>query len=271
MDPHLLAATALYAMAAVWITYHQLRGSRHESGAIWWPVAAGWVVQAIPMIRGVMESGGGMSMNLALSLEWSAWVMGMLFLAGWRLFNPEARSAGVLLLPLMVITLGGSLFLNSAAPEVRGVTGPLLIAHLVLSLLAYGLFTIAAVFAMMDAFQEHALKSKHLGVLFDLLPPLNALEATLFLMVRMGFLLLTMSIVTGALYAHGQHGVYFAWSHKVLFTWATWGVFGVLLLGRHYQGWRGRKAVRFTLWGYLLLVLAFLGVKFVREILLKIS
>ncbi|MBF0273168.1 MAG: cytochrome c biogenesis protein CcsA [Magnetococcales bacterium] len=271
MDLHLLAATGLYAMGAVWCTYHQLRGSRHESGVVWWLVAAGWVMQAVPIIRGVVASGGGLGMNLALSLEWSAGVMGLLYLVGWRLVNRETRAAAVLLLPLMVITLGSSQFVNSAVPEVRGVTGPWLIAHLVLSLLAYGLFTIAAVFALMDAFQERALKSKHLGGLFEMLPPLHALETTLFLMVRMGFLLLTMSIATGAIHAHEVRGVYFAWSHKVLFTLATWLVFGVLLLGRHYQGWRGRKAVRLTLWGYLLLVLAFLGVKFVKEILLHIN
>ncbi|MBF0213831.1 MAG: cytochrome c biogenesis protein CcsA [Magnetococcales bacterium] len=271
MNLHYWVATGLYAMAAVWVIYHQLRDGRHGGGVVWWLVGAGCLVQGVPMLHGVSGAGGGVVMNLAGSLEWSSWVMGLLYLVGWRLANPETRAASVLLLPLMVLTLGGSLLLSSAAPEVRGVTGPMLIAHLVLSLLAYGLFTIAAVFALMDAFQEHALKSKHLGVLFERLPPLNALEGTLFLMVRMGFLLLTLSIVTGALYSYGQNGIYFVWSHKVLFTWATWMVFGVLLVGRHVQGWRGRKAVRLTLWGYGLLMLAFLGVKFVREIILNIN
>lgn len=268
MELHFWSATGMYAMASAWVIFHQLRGHRPETVAVWWLVLAGWVMQGVPMIRELIGSGGRVGMNLALSLEWSSWVMGLLYLAGWRLLGREARLAGVLLLPLMVLTLGGALFLSTAAPEARGVTGPLLIGHLVLSLLAYGLFTIAAIFALMDAFQEHALKSKHLGALFEMLPPLNALESTLFLMVRMGFLLLTTSMVTGALHAHEQKGVYFVFSHKVVFTWATWLVFGVLLVGRHYQGWRGRRAVRFTLWGYGLLVLAFLGVKFVKEIII---
>ncbi|MEO5335038.1 MAG: cytochrome c biogenesis protein CcsA [Magnetococcus sp. YQC-5] len=268
MDFHFLVATLLYAMAALLITYSQLRGNHTPSVAIWWLVAVGWVAQTIPMVRGLVLQ-GEMSMNLAASLEWSALVMGLLYLVGWRLRRQEARSAAVLFLPLMVVTLGASLFLSTAAVPVRSVTEPMLIAHLLLSLLAYGLFSIAAVFAAMDALQEHALKSKHLGMLFESLPALIALEATLFLMVRMGFVLLTASIVTGGLYAFQKTGVYFALTHKVVFTWATWLVFGVLLLGHHYQGWRGRRAARYTLWGYVLLALAFLGVKFVKEIVLR--
>lgn len=269
MHSHFFVATALYAIAAILVTYHQLRGNRHTTGVVWWLVAAGWVVQFVPMYQGMVAVQGGLQVDLAASLEWSALFMGLLYLVGWRVRGVEARSAAVLFLPLMVITLGASLFLSTAAHTVRSVTEPLLIAHLVLSLLAYGLFSIAAVFALMDALQEHALKSKHLGVLFDILPPLNALEATLFLMVRMGFLLLTLSILTGSLFSHQQIGVYVALTHKVLFTWATWVVFGVLLTGHHFQGWRGLRAARFTLWGYLLLVMAFLGVKFVKEILLR--
>ncbi|NGZ07288.1 MAG: cytochrome c biogenesis protein CcsA [Magnetococcales bacterium] len=268
MDFQLMAATAIYAMAAGRTVFHQLHGSRHETNLVWWLVLVGWLVQGVAMSRVVLVAGGGVGMNLAVSMEWSAWVMGLLFLVGWWLLNREARSAGALLLPLMVITLGSSLFVNAAAPEARAVTGPLLIAHLVLSLLAYGLFTMAAVFALMDAFQEHALKSKHLGVLFERLPPLHALETTLFLMVRIGFVLLTLSMVTGVWHAHGQSGSFLVFNHKVVFTLATWMVFGVLLMGRHFQGWRGRRAVRLTLWGYGLLMLAFLGVKFVREIIL---
>ncbi|MBF0429105.1 MAG: cytochrome c biogenesis protein CcsA [Magnetococcales bacterium] len=271
MDYQFLAATGLYALAAILITYHQLRESSHHSIVVWWLVAVGWVVQCIPILKQMVAFGGVIPVNLAASLEWSALVMGLFYLVGWRLRRQEARSAAVLLLPLMTMTLGASLFISSSAPEVRTVTAPLLIAHLVLSLLAYGLFSIAAVFAMMDALQEHALKSKHLGVLFNVLPPLNALETTLFFMVRMGFALLTLSILSGTLYSFQQSGVYFSLTHKVVFTWATWLVFGTLLVGRHFQGWRGLRAYRFTLWGYLMLALAFLGVKFVKEILLHIN
>ncbi|MBF0444871.1 MAG: cytochrome c biogenesis protein CcsA [Magnetococcales bacterium] len=99
-------------------------------------------------------------------------------------------------------------------------------------------------------------------------PPLEALEETLFLMVRMGFVLLTVAITTGSLYSHYINGIFFALSHKVIFTWATWLVFGTLLVGNHLWGWRGAKASKLTISGYIFLALAFLGVKFVVDILL---
>ncbi|MBF0296485.1 MAG: cytochrome c biogenesis protein CcsA [Magnetococcales bacterium] len=269
MDVHFLVATAAYALAAILTIYRELRASQPPGGVVCALVAIGWLIQLLPMARGVLAARGQWEVDLAASLEWSTLVMGLLFLVGWLVRRQETRIAAVLLLPLMAMSMGASLFLSSSAHTMRGVSEPLLISHLVLSLLAYGLFTIAAVFAFMDALQEYALKSKRLGQVFILLPPLNALEATLFLMVRMGFALLSLSIVTGSLFYYQQSGAYLALTHKVLFTWATWVVFGVLLLGHHYYGWRGRRAARFTLWGYLLLVLAFLGVKFVKEILLQ--
>ena len=261
-------AVAAYAVAAVLIVFNMLRGVARPSLLVWWLVLCGWLAQSFPVARHLAASGMQLDVNLAASLELSALFMGLLYLIGWRLKRDAARPVGGILLPLMVITLVGSRLLPSAEPRLQALTDPILISHLLLSLLAYGLLSIAVVLALMDVFQDHALKTKHLGRLFTMLPPLEALEETLFLMVRIGFLLLTLSIVTGGFHSFQQLGVVFALNHKVIFTWATWLIFGALLLGRHFQGWRGRRAARFTLWGYLFLALAFFGVKFVYEFVL---
>ncbi|MEO5364707.1 MAG: cytochrome c biogenesis protein CcsA [Magnetococcus sp. DMHC-8] len=260
-------AVGAYAVAAVWVTYNHLRGIR-PSVLSWWLVLAGWLTQWVPLVRLFVAEHGALAVNLGASLELSALTMGGLYLLWWRIHRQEARTVGVLLLPLMVFALTGSRLLPVTHPDLRVMTDPLLLSHLVLSLLAYGLFSIAAILALMDAFQEHALRTKHLGDLFASLPPLDALEETLFLMVTMGFALLTASMLTGGWYAYAERGTALAFNHKQVFTWATWLVFGTLLLGRHFQGWRGRRAVRFTLWGYLFLALAFFGVKFVSEVVL---
>ncbi|MEO5340481.1 MAG: cytochrome c biogenesis protein CcsA [Magnetococcus sp. MYC-9] len=259
-------AVGCYSVAAVWITFNHLRGVR-PSVLSWWLILAGWLAQWLPLVRHLLAEHGALAVNLSASLELSALAMGGIYLLWWRLRREDARTVGVLLLPLMVFTLVGA-HLLPAHPDLRLMTDPLLLGHLVLSLLAYALFSIAAILALMDAFQEHALKTKHLGRLFTLLPPLDSLEETLFLMVSMGFVLLTTSMLTGGWYAYGERGAALAFTHKQVFTWATWLLFGVLLLGRRLQGWRGRRAVRFTLWGYLFLALAFFGVKFVTEIVL---
>ncbi len=266
-DFFFLGAVGTYAVAAVWITFNHLRGIRPSVWS-WWLILVGWLAQSIPLVRLLVAEHGALAVNLSGSLELSALTLGGIYLLWWRLRRQEARTVGVLLLPLMVLTLTGSRLLPVAHPDLRVMTDPVLLSHLVLSLLAYALFSIAAILALMDAFQERALRTKHFGELFASLPPLDALEETLFLMVTMGFVLLTASMLTGGWYAYTERGTALALTHKQVFTWATWLVFGALLLGRHFQGWRGRRAVRFTLWGYLFLALAFLGVKFVTEIVL---
>jgi ABC-type uncharacterized transport system permease subunit len=266
-DILLIWAIVAYTGAAVLITYNHLRGDSRPSIPGWWLVATGWLAHCWVIIQNLLWD-QSLSVNFTASLNLSALAMGILYLISWRLQRQTTRSAGLLLLPLMVFSLGTSLLLPSEEPKLQALTDPLLISHLALSLLAYGLLSIAAILALMDAFQEHALKTKHFGKLFNMLPPLEALEETLFLMVRVGFALLTLSIVTGTLYSNSQNGIFFTFTHKVIFTWATWLVFGTLLLGHQLWGWRGRKASQFTLSGYIFLALAFLGVKFVAEVLL---
>ncbi|MBF0186217.1 MAG: cytochrome c biogenesis protein CcsA [Magnetococcales bacterium] len=261
-------AVSSYAAAALWITYLQLRGGSRPSLLGWWLVFIGWLVQLFPLVRLLVDEHGALDVQLSTSLEMSTLAMGGIYLLWWRLRPQAARTVGVLLLPLMVVTLLASRWLPVAHSDLRAMSDPLLVSHLLLSLMAYGLFSIAAMLALMDAFQEHALRTKHFGELFAILPPLDALEETLFLMVSMGFLLLSASMLTGGWYSYHERGTILQFNHKQMFTWATWLVYGILLLGRHFQGWRGRRAVRLTLWGYLFLALAFLGVKFVTQIIL---
>lgn len=262
-------AVATYLTAAVLVVFNHLRAIMRPSVSCWWLVLVGCLAQFAPLAQHFEADGGRLAVNLSASLELSALAMGLLYLIWWRIRRHDVRTVGALLLPLMALTLTGSYLLPTVHPDLRVMTNPLMMSHLVLSLLAYALFSIAAILALMDAFQEHALKTKRMGRIFTILPPLDALEETLFLMVHMGFVLLTASMLTGGWYAYEQRGSPLALNHKQLFTWATWLVFGVLLLGRHLQGWRGRRAVRFTLSGYLFLALAFFGVKFVTEIVLS--
>lgn len=266
-DILLIWAIIAYSSAAILITYNQLRGQSRPSILGWWIVSSGWLAHVAVLVSHY-HSANSISVNFAASLNLSALAMGFLYLISWRIQRQTTRSIGLLLLPLMVISLGASMLLPEDAAKFQALTNPILITHLALSLLAYGLLSIATILALMDAFQEHALRKKRFGKLFNMLPPLEALEETLFLMIRMGFVLLTLSIITGAIYSDSQNGIYFTFNHKVIFTLATWFMFGTLLLGHQLWGWRGAKASRLTLSGYIFLVFAFLGVKFVSEILL---
>ncbi|MBF0194322.1 MAG: cytochrome c biogenesis protein CcsA [Magnetococcales bacterium] len=266
-DILLIWAIIAYGVSTVIITYNHLRGYTKPSIVGWWIVASGCGAHSWVVIQNLVQD-HGILVNFPASLNLSALAMSLIYLIIWRLRRQTTRTAGLVLLPLMVFSLGASLLLPADESKLQALTDPLLIAHLALSLLSYGLFSIAAILALMDAFQEHALRTKSFGKLFNMLPPLEALEETLFLMVRMGFVLLTIAITTGSLYSQYVNGIFFTLTHKVIFTWATWLVFGTLLVGNHLWGWRGTKASKLTISGYIFLALAFLGVKFVTEILL---
>lgn len=135
--------------------------------------------------------------------------------------------------------------------------------HLVSSVLAFGLLSIAGVYALLAFVIDHFLRRHHLNPLVRSLPPLEVLEDLLFKVIAAGFLLLTVSLASGVMFINdifAQHLV-----HKTVLSILAWLVFGVLLFGRWRYGWRGSLAVRLTLAGVVLLLLSYFGSKFVLE------
>jgi ABC-type uncharacterized transport system permease subunit len=139
--------------------------------------------------------------------------------------------------------------------------------HLVVSFLAYGLLAVAALHAVLMTMLE---KQLHRGALLqDGAPPLLTLEAMLFRTLGVGFMLLTLAVFSGVFFSEELFGKALQFSHKVVFAILSWLVFGGLLLGRHFRGWRGRTALIWTVTGFTLLLLAYLGTQFVLEVVLK--
>lgn len=259
-------AVLAYTGATGLITFNKLH-DKAPSWATWWLVCAGWLSH-LSLLAGRVKHGGGLQVDLVASAELVTFMLGFIYLVSWVRKRQGIRSVGMLLLPAMAVTLLISRFLAASAPTFRAMDDPLLFAHVILSLGAYAFFTFAMVVALLDAYQVHALKSKHLGRIFSILPAMGVLETYLFRLLWMGFGLLTLSIISGMAFNGMMYGVYFQLTHKALFTWSTWGVFATLLVGRLLFGWRGRRAIRLTLGGYALLVVGYLGVKFVREFFL---
>ncbi|MFP6848107.1 MAG: cytochrome c biogenesis protein CcsA [Pseudomonas sp.] len=145
---------------------------------------------------------------------------------------------------------------------------PGILAHILLSITAYGMLTIAVFQSLLLLLQDHQLKHKHPSGLIKNFPPLQTMESLLFGFLWAGWGLLSLSLLSGALFINdlfAQHLV-----HKTLLSFFAWVVFAVLLWGRHQLGWRGHKAIRWTLAGFCLLMLAYFGSKLVREFILHI-
>jgi ABC-type uncharacterized transport system permease subunit len=140
--------------------------------------------------------------------------------------------------------------------------------HLLISMLAYSLFTIASLHVLLMAMLERRLHRGALPAGLSTLPPLLTMESLLFRIIWAGFAMLSLTLVSGVVFSEEVFGRTAQLSHKTVFGIISWLVFAALLFGRHFHGWRGRVAVRWTLSGFLMLVLAYLGSKFVVEILL---
>ena len=135
-------------------------------------------------------------------------------------------------------------------------------------MLAYSFFTIGSLHVLLMALLERRLHSGALSRTLQRLPPLLAMEALLFRIIWAGFILLTLTIASGMLYSEELFGKAAKFNHKTVFGVLSWIIFAALLSGRHFYGWRGRVAVRWTLAGFLMLVLAYIGSKFVLEVIL---
>ena len=140
--------------------------------------------------------------------------------------------------------------------------------HFLAAMLAYSLFTLSALHAVFMGFVERKLHQKELNRHFSSLPPILTMEALLFRMIVTAFSLLTVALGSGVMFSEAIFGKALVLDHKTLFAFASWGIFAALLIGRHAYGWRGRIALRWTLSGFLVLLLAYIGSRFVSEVLL---
>jgi ABC-type uncharacterized transport system permease subunit len=181
-----------------------------------------------------------------------------------NLSRPVA-ALGVVVFPLAALFLFLDGFVAAPTAPLQQMDWPIKL-HVTLALLAFSVLSIAAVLAILLAVQERALRARHFGSWLRALPPLTQTEALMFRLIAGGFALLTVALLSGALFIENiraQHLV-----HTTVLSVFAWLVFGTLLLGRWRQGWRGTRAVNLTLIGMTVLALAFFGSKAVLELIL---
>ena len=147
--------------------------------------------------------------------------------------------------------------------------------HIAVAMLAYSMLTIAAFHAILMALQEtklHAhrkpLSSNWLSAAIDRLPALLTMEKILFRLIGIGFFLLTLTVLSGVFFSEELFNKPLKWDHKTVFTLLSWALFGLLLWGHQWRGWRGKTALRITLAGFATLLLAYVGSRFVLEVIL---
>jgi ABC-type uncharacterized transport system permease subunit len=258
---HVLVA-ALYAVAA-WLCRPAAQGTKWRG----WgraAIALALVVHAVVIAHAIVTPQGlDLSFVNALSL-----VAGLAVLVAW-MSGALAILPGVATMILPVAALCAAIpAISPTAYRFPYADAPFAAAHIAVSLVAYALFVVAALQAMVLTRVEQRLHRGAPSSAEARTPPLLTLERYLFRLITIGFVLLTISLISGVFFSEEIFGKPAAFTHKIVLTVAGWATFAVLLAGRWRYGWRGRTALKWILAGTLLLLLGYLGSKFVLEVLL---
>ncbi|HEU0276549.1 MAG TPA: cytochrome c biogenesis protein CcsA [Rhodanobacteraceae bacterium] len=251
-----LLAIALYLAAAAALARPMLdAGHTPRRAALFTGTVA--VVLHFVVLFGIHRGAVDLHFYAALSLV-SAVIAALTLIV--NVARPVA-ALGVILFPLAALFLAIDEFI--APPTAPFPLDWQIGLHVIIALLAYSVLAIAAVLALLLATQESALRMRRLGTWARALPPLTQTESLMFKLIEAGFALLTLTLLSGALFISNLRAQHQA--HIAILSLVAWIIFGVLLFGRWRWGWRGHRAVRLTITGMAILLLAFFGSKFALE------
>ena len=220
------------------------------------------LLHAIALYHNVI-TGAGLNMGFYNALSLTGWAIVSLVLLA-SLIRPVENLA-IVFMPAAALAL----VLELTFPNERNMLESLsmgLRLHILLSIMAYSVLAIAAVQSIVLAFQEHQIRNKQPVHVMRMLPPMQTMEDMLVQLIAIGFLLLGLSLASGLMFVSdifAQHLI-----HKTVLSLLAWVIFGIVLLGRWRWGWRGARLNRWTLGGFISLLLAYFGTKFVLELIL---
>jgi len=259
----LYAALAFHFWRTRWGGRSSPRIGRWERSAILVPFALHtWMVYDLLFAQTALRFGFGQALSVML------WLSVLLYWIESLFFHLEGMQAPILAIaavcaPLPALFPGLEIPANTHSAVFR--------VHLALAMTAYGLFTIAALHALLMTLMERRLHGGAVAGPLAALPPLLTMERLLFRVIFAGFAFLTLTLATGMVFSETLFGRAMRFDHKTVFAFVSWFIFGALLTGRYLYGWRGRVALRWTLAGFVALLLAYVGSRFVLEVVLHRS
>ncbi|MBL4851092.1 MAG: cytochrome c biogenesis protein CcsA [Gammaproteobacteria bacterium] len=211
----------------------------------------------------LLVTDAGLNLGFFNAISLLLWFIALLLLLA--SIKSPVENIGIVLLPLAALALALEIFL----PSDHVISSDMALGlgiHILTSLLAYAVLSLASVQAILVAIQHKHLHNRHPGGFVRALPPLETMESLLFQMITVGIAFLSVSLFSGFVSLDDM----FAQDkvHKTVFAIIAWLVFAILLWGRWQYGWRGRIAIRWTLVGFVALLLAYIGSKLVQELVL---
>lgn len=263
-----IAALMLYLISAAMLWYAATTDQENHSGLtrgravlVGFITAAGAALHLF-MLLGTAYNNGQLNFSFFNSLSVTAWFTVVLLLL--VSIGRPVLTLGLIVFPSSAALIACALaFAGTGALSVE----PQLQWHVLISVVAYALLTMAAVQSILVSLQDKRLRAHRPGGLLRLLPPLKLMEQVLLQLLIASFALLTLALVTGVVFLDDLFAQRLV--HKTTLSLVALILLAVLLIGHFRFGWRGQKAAKMTLGAYIALVLGYFGSKFVKELLLS--
>ncbi|MHB8173441.1 MAG: c-type cytochrome biogenesis protein CcsB [Nitrospirota bacterium] len=219
----------------------------------------GFAANTVFLIYSTVTKGHIPMTDIRESLVFFSWAIVLIYLV--LEYRWKIRVMGAFIITIaFILILASTLFAPDTAPLPEYFSSGWLGVHTTLAFLAYASFAIAFAFGLMYIIQERQLKRKSPGALYRRLPPLDVLDELSYRSIIMGFPLLTLAMLTGAIWADSAWGSYWGWEPKEIWSLITWLVYAAYLHARLVAGWRGRKTAYLAVTGFLIVIFTFLGV-----------
>ncbi|MBI5026045.1 MAG: c-type cytochrome biogenesis protein CcsB [Nitrospirae bacterium] len=235
------------------------KGSKIISKAILIFAAIGFLLHTVNIIGRYVEGGHIPITNLHEASSFFSWCIVLLFFI--LEYRYKLGLLGSFIMPIVfILMLSSSMLPRKIEPLSPLLKSYWLGIHTVLAFLGNAAFAMAFGIGVMYLVQERYVKSKHPGSLFQRLPSLQILDEINYKLITLGFPLLTLAIITGALWAESAWGSYWRWDPKETWSLITWLIYALVLHARLTAGWRGKKAAILSIVGFITVLFTFFGV-----------
>ncbi|MBF0559075.1 MAG: c-type cytochrome biogenesis protein CcsB [Nitrospirae bacterium] len=253
-----LALTCYFAVTIIGVI-ELFKGSRDLSVLMMYLTGAGFVVHTASIMYRYAVGGHLPIASMHDAASFFAWCVVLIFF--FLEFRYKIGIMGSFILPMaFILMLSSSALPREIRPLAPALQSYWLGIHTFLAFLGNAAFAVAFGTGALYLIQERNLKSKHTHGLFRKLPSIQVLDEINYKLISIGFPLLTMAIITGAVWAESAWGRYWRWDPKEVWSLITWLIYALILHIRLTAGWRGKRAAVLSIIGFLIVLFTFFGV-----------
>jgi cytochrome c-type biogenesis protein CcsB len=205
--------------------------------------------------------------NLYESLIFFSWALILLYLIIET--RTKNRAMGTFITPLAFLSLAYASFSDNIQdgiqPLVPALQSNWLTAHVITCFFGYAAFALSFGMSIMYLIKMNEGPDNRGGI-YNIIPGLETLDELSYQMVVIGFLLLTLGIITGSVWAHSAWGSYWTWDPKETWSLVTWLVYAAMLHARLMKGWKGRRLALLSIIGFICVLFTYFGVNYLSSL-----